>query len=144
MPGPTDFVRCAKDQLGKPYVYATAGPNTFDCSGLVAYCWEQTQGEPLTRSSHQQYLLGEPTTGPYEPGDLLFWGNADHVAIYEGSDHVIHALNHDRDVIRSHVLAPMGIPFLGARRLFTARDEPEPEPPKARRRKNRRRHRREP
>jgi cell wall-associated NlpC family hydrolase len=136
-----DFVRCAREQLGKPYAWATAGPDTFDCSGLPSYCWEQTQGEPLTRASQQQYLLGTPVPqGSYEIGDLIFWGNADHVAIYEGDGKVIHALNPDRGVIRSDVTANMGLPYHGARRLFTDRDEPDPEPPpKARRRRNRRR-----
>jgi cell wall-associated NlpC family hydrolase len=33
-------VNYAWAQLGKKYVYATAGPNTFDCSGLTMMAWK--------------------------------------------------------------------------------------------------------
>ena len=37
----TCIVDCARNQIGKPYVLATEGPDTFNCSGLVMYCYEQ-------------------------------------------------------------------------------------------------------
>ncbi len=143
-----DFVRCAREQLGKPYVWATAGPDTFDCSGLVSYCYEQTQHEPMTRSSHQQFLLGEPVTGALEPGDLCFWNidgsGASHVAIYIGEGIVIQALNEERGVIASDGDAHMGGPYLGARRLVVQPGEgPPAKPPRTRREKRLKRVRRE-
>ena len=33
------FVRCAKAQVGKSYVYGAAGPNAYDCSGLTQYAF---------------------------------------------------------------------------------------------------------
>ena len=35
------FLAAARAQLGKPYVWGAAGPNSFDCSGLVTYALRQ-------------------------------------------------------------------------------------------------------
>ena len=138
-----DFVRCARAQVGKRYVWATAGPDTFDCSGLVAYCYRQATGRTITRSSEDQYRLGKSVEqGAMEPGDLVFWGHgqADHVGIYAGSGDVVNALNEQRGVIVSKLGAEYGLPYLGARRLLvaTATTEPTPNPKPHRRRKPRR------
>lgn len=139
------FVRCAREQIGKQYKWGTAGPNTFDCSGLTSYCYEQVTHEPMTRSSHQQILLGERV--PLEtarPGDLVFYGtdgtDAGHVAVYAGDDRIIHAMNEQRDVIESNINAPMGGPLTQVRRLEF--HEESTEPPKARRRRRPKRKRR--
>ena len=34
-------VRAALSKIGAPYVYGTAGPNTFDCSGFTSWAWAQ-------------------------------------------------------------------------------------------------------
>ena len=36
-------VKIAKRQIGKPYVWAAAGPNSFDCSGLVVYSYAKAR-----------------------------------------------------------------------------------------------------
>jgi cell wall-associated NlpC family hydrolase len=131
------FVACARAQVGKRYVWATAGPNTFDCSGLVAFCYEQATGEMITRSSYDQFNLGAPVAEQdlLRPGDLVFWGNgrADHVGIYSDSttarfEWVINALNESRGVVETMLDAQYGMPYLGARRIFTD-TTPTPEPP---------------
>ena len=108
--------------MGKKYVWATAGPNTFDCSGLVAFCYQQATGESITRSSYDQFNLGMwvPKSG-MTAGDLVFWGNgqADHVGIYDGNGKVYNALNESRGVIHSDLDGNYGIPYLGSRRVFT-------------------------
>lgn len=153
------FVRCIEGQLGKPYHYATAGPNSFDCSGLVAFCYEQTQHEPISRSSVTQFTLGE-RVAPGEalrPGDLAFWdtfGEAPgHVAVVSSDgESIIHAMNEERGVTRSaniHVNMGGAGRFVGVRRLFTDDVVPTPggtspsgPPPKVRRRPKR--HKRRP
>ena len=35
----------ACQQIGKKYVWAAEGPNTFDCSGLTLYAWAQARPE---------------------------------------------------------------------------------------------------
>ncbi len=63
-----------KAQLGKPYVFAAAGPDTYDCSGLVAAAYDQV-GVTLFHQSAMQATQGTPvdiTTTPIQAGDLIF------------------------------------------------------------------------
>jgi cell wall-associated NlpC family hydrolase len=95
----------------------------------VAFCYEQATGETITRSSYDQIHLGVPV-GKHEvqDGDLVFWGNgrADHVGIYDHDGSVINALNESRGVTRTALNAAYGMPYIGARRIFT---DTTPEPP---------------
>jgi len=72
----TDDVRmrviyAALTQLGDPYVWSAAGPDGFDCSGLVMWSWS-TVGIELPHFSMAQANSGEAELG-YEvkPGDLV-------------------------------------------------------------------------
>lgn len=84
----------ARTEIGKPYVYGAAGPNSFDCSGLVQYVYA-AEGIKLPRTSEQQAKLGKAVSlNSLKPGDLLFWennGDAYHVAIYTGSGNCLFA-----------------------------------------------------
>jgi cell wall-associated NlpC family hydrolase len=84
----------AQQQLGKPYVYGGAGPDSFDCSGLTAWAWGHA-GHGLPHSSEQQYY--DTTFVPVsqlQPGDLVFYGNPPHhVGIYVGNGQMIDALH---------------------------------------------------
>jgi cell wall-associated NlpC family hydrolase len=88
-------VEFAKAQVGKPWRFATAGPDSFDCSGLTSAAWA-TAGVRLTRYSGAQYQetirIG---AGDLQPGDLIFYGpgGADHVEIYIGGGMVVSASN---------------------------------------------------
>ena len=64
----------AKAQLGKPYVFAAAGPDTYDCSGLTAAAYGQA-GISLIRYSGLQATQGTAVdflNSPIQPGDLVF------------------------------------------------------------------------
>lgn len=93
--GAAAAVAYAKAQVGKGYRFATAGPDTFDCSGLTAAAWARG-GVSLVRYSGAQYQqtirIGR---GDLQPGDLIFYGpNAsDHVAMYVGGGMVVSASN---------------------------------------------------
>jgi cell wall-associated NlpC family hydrolase len=88
-------VAYAKAQVGKGYVYATSGPNTFDCSGLTAAAWGAA-GVGLAHYSGAQYQqtirIGP---GDLQPGDLVFYGpgGSNHVEIYIGGGMVVSASN---------------------------------------------------
>ncbi|WP_225418588.1 C40 family peptidase, partial [Loigolactobacillus iwatensis] len=88
------IVTLTKQQLGKPYVLGAAGPNAFDCSGLVQYVYKQL-GINLPRTTYQQEYCGIPVSlNNLQLGDLLFWGSQGssyHVAIYTGNGNVIMA-----------------------------------------------------
>ena len=90
-------VHTALAQVGKPYQWAGAGPNAFDCSGLVMYAWDAA-GVSLAHYTVSQY---EETTriseSQLQPGDLVFYDNGDggaqpgHVTMYIGNGQVITA-----------------------------------------------------
>lgn len=80
----------ACEQLGKNYVYGASGPDTFDCSGLVQYCYGQI-GISLARDTYGQVNEGyEVSSSDLQPGDLIF-PSSGHVQIYIGDGKVIHA-----------------------------------------------------
>lgn len=87
-----DIVTLARKHIGKPYVYGAAGPNTFDCSGLVSYVYREagTPFRPWRLSSEQIRNVSRPIPrSAARPGDILWWPG--HVAIYIGGGKVIHA-----------------------------------------------------
>jgi len=82
----------ARRQIGKPYVWAAAGPDSFDCSGLTQWAW-RAGGVAL---SHSTYMQWDETThipvSALQPGDLVFYGaDLHHVAIYSGGGMMIEA-----------------------------------------------------
>ena len=88
-------VELAKDQLGKPYQWGAAGPDKFDCSGLVQYVYSNL-GVPLPRVSGQQAGAGvHVDRKDLQPGDLVFFRlsgtRIDHVGIYVGRGKFVHA-----------------------------------------------------
>lgn len=93
------FVYEARKHIGKRYVWDAAGPNTFDCSGLVQYSYLQANKVKLPRVTTGQETLGSSvavSTSALKPGDLLFWGTkggSTHVAIYIANGKYIHAAN---------------------------------------------------
>ena len=108
-PAGGDLVSIAYSLVGSPYVYGTAGPYTFDCSGFVSYVYSQV-GISISRSSSTQYYEGYGVS--YEdaqPGDILSWGYYDgapsHSALYVGNGLMIHAANPSTGVIVSDVAA---------------------------------------
>jgi cell wall-associated NlpC family hydrolase len=93
-------VAAAKSKLGSPYVWAAAGPSSFDCSGLTMYAWGKA-GVALPHSSSMQMSSGQRVSlSALQPGDLVFYGSpVYHVALYVGGGQVIHAPQ-SGDVVR--------------------------------------------
>jgi peptidoglycan DL-endopeptidase CwlO len=76
----------ARAQLGKPYIFNTAGPDTFDCSGLTMMAWAQA-GVSMPHYSGAQYsMFPHVALDQLQPGDLVFKGpgGSEHVALYVG------------------------------------------------------------
>lgn len=80
-----DGLQVALAQVGKPYVYGAAGPDSFDCSGLVSFAFPQL---PHSSSDIRNSPLLTPTSDP-QPGDVVW--TPGHVAIYVDSSHVVEA-----------------------------------------------------
>jgi cell wall-associated NlpC family hydrolase len=78
----------AATHKGAKYVFATAGPKTFDCSGLVKYVFAK-YGIDLPHYADDMKHYGKRISRKdARPGDLVFvfTGNyAHHVAIYAGN-----------------------------------------------------------
>ena len=82
-------VAAARSKLGCPYVWGAAGPNTFDCSGLVMWCYAQA-GVSLGHYSGSQGKAGAVIPlSQAQPGDILW--KSGHVGIYIGGGQYIHA-----------------------------------------------------
>ena len=91
----------ACDLIGKPYVFGSDGPNSFDCSGLTKTAWASV-GVHLEHYTRDQWSEGRPVSkADLKPGDLVFYypGSLHHVAIYIGGGMVVHA-PHTGDRVR--------------------------------------------
>jgi peptidoglycan DL-endopeptidase CwlO len=93
-PGPAAAVavRTALAQVGDPYVWASSGPDGFDCSGLTSYAYSAA-GVALPHSSRSQSALGvDVARADLQPGDLVFfYSPISHVGIYIGNGMMVHA-----------------------------------------------------
>nr|QLK01108.1 C40 family peptidase [Micromonospora carbonacea] len=85
-------IRTACAQVGDPYVFNTAGPDTFDCSGLTQYAYKAA-GIHLTHFTGAQWNEGRAVSrSEARPGDLVFFfSDLHHVGLYIGNDKMVHA-----------------------------------------------------
>jgi cell wall-associated NlpC family hydrolase len=91
-------VQFAYDQVGKPYVWDAAGPDSYDCSGLTMAAWAKA-GVSMAHFTNDQYnAFPKVSKSDLQPGDLTFYNDLDHVAIYVGSGKVIQAPEPGQDV----------------------------------------------
>ena len=112
-----DIVAYAKKFLGCRYVYGTAGPKTFDCSGLTSYVYKHF-GYSLSRTSGGQRSNGKNVKkSDLEPGDILCFTG--HVGIYIGGNKFIHAANPRKGVIISSLSESYYVKnYITARRIL--------------------------
>lgn len=91
----------ALEHLGKPYVLGAAGPDRFDCSGLVMYCLEP---EGYVFPYHSAEIIGTDERYPHitNPRDLLAGDvvcfdtvrdrdPSDHMGFWIGGNQFVHA-----------------------------------------------------
>jgi cell wall-associated NlpC family hydrolase len=84
------------NQKGDPYQYGAAGPNAFDCSGLMYYSFRKALGRTIPRTANDQKRASKRIwhRRNLRPGDLVFevsGGNAYHVGIYAGHGYFWHS-----------------------------------------------------
>lgn len=84
----TKALSVAAEQKNDPYQYGAAGPNAFDCSGLVKYSFGKA-GKTLPRTAQAQYNASQHIPwGNRQPGDIVAFGTSQgritHVGIYAG------------------------------------------------------------
>jgi cell wall-associated NlpC family hydrolase len=91
-------VNYAYAHLGDPYVFGAAGPNRFDCSGLTMAAWKAA-GVPLPHNAAMQWgKVAHISRAAIQPGDLVFYRNLGHVAIYVGGGKIIASPHAGEDV----------------------------------------------
>jgi cell wall-associated NlpC family hydrolase len=106
----------ALTQIGKPYQWGGAGPDTYDCSGLTMQAWARAGVQLLHYTGYQW------EEGPHVPlddlqrGDLLFFatntadpGTIHHVGIYIGNGMMVDAPYTGVDVRIDSMYQPGGL-----------------------------------
>ena len=98
-------IQAALSRIGSPYSWGAAGPNSFDCSGLVMWSFQQA-GIALPHSSQALAAGGEPVAlSDMQPGDVVtYYSDASHVALYIGDGMMVHASTYGMPV----KVAPVG------------------------------------
>jgi cell wall-associated NlpC family hydrolase len=89
----------AVGKSGSPYEFGAAGPNTFDCSGLVVWAFAQAGRGGLPHSTYSLIGMGvEVPIAEAQVGDLVFTNNSGHMGIYVGGGSFVHAPRTGRTV----------------------------------------------
>ena len=110
-------VRHAMDQIGDPYVWASAGPDSYDCSGLIPDAYRQV-GISLPHQASQQYNMGTHISrDALQPGDAVFYNGLQHVGLYIGGGYVVHAPTFG-DQVKVQKLEEAATPYYGATRYL--------------------------
>lgn len=118
-----DPVEIAVSQIGRPYIWGGNGPESFDCSGLTRYVFQQA-GAQIPRTALAQFQIGSQVTGTLQRNDLLFFATDDerpgvvtHVGIYENDNNMIDANSYAGRVTRDDISTS----YWAARFLFARR-----------------------
>lgn len=117
------------------YKYGAAGPNHFDCSGFVYYCFNQF-GITLPRSSRDMFLVGQKVNKEdLVPGDLVFFSRGrlaiGHVGIVVETNidtahnfRFIHSSTNKTNIRVDNSASPGYVArFKGARRILTCEND---------------------
>jgi cell wall-associated NlpC family hydrolase len=110
----------AHAQLGDQWKYRARGPNEFDCSGLVWYAFHENELQDrigLYRSvaGYWNWFKQRGRISRDNPrlGDLVVWGDNQHIGIYIGSGNAISTLVTKSGVSIHPVKGYLGIRFKG-------------------------------
>ncbi|MBC3177921.1 C40 family peptidase [Corynebacterium lujinxingii] len=105
-------VAAAMAQLGKPYGWGSAGPDAFDCSGLMVWAYAQN-GIGIPRTSQAQLAGGTPVSlDALQPGDIIgYYPGVTHVGMYIGDGMVVHSSDYGIPV---QVVPANSMPIQGA------------------------------
>ena len=82
----------ACELIGKPYIWNSAGPKGYDCSGLTLAAWASA-GVSLRHYTKWQWSDTKSVArADLRPGDLVFfYSDLHHVGLYVGAGWMVHA-----------------------------------------------------
>ena len=120
------IITLAKKQLGKKYVWADEGPDTFDCSGFIWYVYKNVAKISIPRTSKDQGIYGTYVSiKNLKPADLVFFDTVgvkdniiSHVGIYIGNNRFIHASSSKGKVVISEMSSYYSGAYVNARRVL--------------------------
>ncbi len=109
-------ISVAENQIGDPWVWGTVGPDQFDCVGFVYYAFKQA-GLPARIGGYRGVKAyrdwfaakGRLSRSDGRRGDLVIWGNNQHIGIYLGDGKAISTLTSSGVSIRG--IHGLTIPF---------------------------------
>ena len=118
----SSIVAVVQSVIGKPYAYGGTGPDSFDTTGLIYYCFRQCE-ILAPRGLDEQFAYGTEVAKEFlQPGDVVFFyletpGAAEYVGIYMGNDTFV-AVSSSRNVVEQRDMANpyFAERFVGARR----------------------------
>ncbi len=105
--------QAARSRVGMPYAWGATGPNSFDCSGLTSWAFNQA-GVSIPRTSQAQANIGTRinSLGDLKPGDLIIMrSDLSHVGFYAGNGQILHAPKPGA-VVRYEAISTSGMPFM--------------------------------
>ena len=120
------IISYAKGLLGKKYVWADEGPDTFDCSGFTWYVYKNVAKISIPRTSKDQGVYGTYVSiKNLKPADLVFFDTVgvkdniiSHVGIYIGNNQFIHASSSKGKVVISNLENYYLDRFVNGRRIL--------------------------
>ncbi|MBI5414663.1 S-layer homology domain-containing protein [Candidatus Peregrinibacteria bacterium] len=124
----SDFIDYLKKQLEKPYKLGTAGPDTYDCSGLIYDACQKIYKKEVPRVSTDQYALGKTVSLPQmEIGDIVFFDTGwtsripNHNGVFLGNGEFINANSYNGKVAIDTLSSAYWSPkHTGTKRFFDA------------------------
>jgi cell wall-associated NlpC family hydrolase len=108
----------AKAQLGDKWEYRARGPSRFDCSGLMFYAFDQNGlklkiGGYRSVGGYYRWFKEQGKVSKTNPqlGDLVVWGDNQHIGMYIGDGMAISTLTTRHGVTIHPVRGYLGVPF---------------------------------
>lgn len=81
---------CAIAQVGKPYVWGARGPTSFDCSGLMQFCYRAIGLEIGYDTYEQAGMMQRIPPSNLVPGDII-QPHPGHTVMWLGANTIVHA-----------------------------------------------------
>ena len=102
----TKIANAALSKAGHMYLWGAAGPDRFDCYGLV--CWATNQAGvsiPRLTADGYSHMGTAVNVNDMRPGDVITFGkgHAYHIGIYIGNGEIIEARGTRNGVIQSSI-----------------------------------------
>lgn len=120
-----DIAALAKSVVGKPYLKGGEGPDGFDTSGLIVYCYKE-HDISVAHNTAKLFAAGqEVAKEDLQPGDVVFFyletpGKAEYVGIYVG-DNTFVAVSSSKNAVLERNMGSSYYTehFVGARRYIS-------------------------